>query len=365
MTSLQADEQARNVSGDTHRTRRSHRSRSRDRDRDRERRRHHDSRRDSRDGLHRDRDKEHHHRHRSREPSDRDRHRHRDRHADRDRDRDGTRARDKDDRDRKDRRRGRDEDLEDEAYRERAKRRREEDGSLRGDPSPQNQGGSKRESHGPIDRSPSILGRTTRSGDDELRNRSPGLEDPLDRPINRRPSPRRYVVTFGMRSCESECLICSEKRQSPTYEPPSAIADGEPEHRQEDDSEARSVFVSQLAARLTARDLGYFFEDKLGEGSVRDCRIVTDRISRRSKGCDNNLVLLTSLLTFLRIAYVEFRSIDLVPKAIALSGTIVMGLPIMIQLTEAERNRTHAADMFGVYISPLRALTMPQDPFGE
>jgi RNA-binding protein 39 len=53
----------------------------------------------------------------------------------------------------------------------------------------------------------------------------------------------------------------------------------------DDDSEARSVFVSQLAARLTARDLGYFFEDKLGEGAVRDARIVTDRLSRRSKGC--------------------------------------------------------------------------------
>jgi len=52
----------------------------------------------------------------------------------------------------------------------------------------------------------------------------------------------------------------------------------------EDDSEARSVFVSQLAARLTARDLGYFFEDKLGEGTVLDARIVTDRLSRRSKG---------------------------------------------------------------------------------
>ena len=31
-------------------------------------------------------------------------------------------------------------------------------------------------------------------------------------------------------------------------------------------------------------------------------------------------------------------------KAIALSGTIVMGLPIMIQHTEAERNKTHAGD---------------------
>lgn len=49
-------------------------------------------------------------------------------------------------------------------------------------------------------------------------------------------------------------------------------------------SEARSVFVSQLAAKLTSRDVGMFFEDKLGRGSVRDARVVTDRITRRSKG---------------------------------------------------------------------------------
>ena len=44
------------------------------------------------------------------------------------------------------------------------------------------------------------------------------------------------------------------------------------------------------------------------------------------------------------IAYVEFRTIELVERAIALTGTIVMGLPIMIQHTEAERNKTHAGD---------------------
>ena len=44
------------------------------------------------------------------------------------------------------------------------------------------------------------------------------------------------------------------------------------------------------------------------------------------------------------IGYVEFRSIDLVEKAIALSGTVVMGLPIMVQLTESERNRLHPGD---------------------
>ncbi|KAG9005953.1 hypothetical protein FRB94_001081 [Tulasnella sp. JGI-2019a] len=110
------------------------------------------------------------------------------------------------------------------------------------------------------------------------------------------------------------------RRQSPSYDsrdiPPP-----------DDDAEARSVFVSQLAARLTARDLGYFFEDKLGEGTVRDSRIVQDRISRRSKG----------------IAYVELASQELVLKAIALTGTVVMGLPIMVQLTESERNKQAAA----------------------
>jgi len=50
------------------------------------------------------------------------------------------------------------------------------------------------------------------------------------------------------------------------------------------DSEARSVFVSQLAARLTSADLGLFFEDKLGRGAVRDARVVMDKVSRRSKG---------------------------------------------------------------------------------
>lgn len=44
------------------------------------------------------------------------------------------------------------------------------------------------------------------------------------------------------------------------------------------------------------------------------------------------------------IGYVELRSIDLVTKALDLSGTIVMGLPIMVQLTEAERNRVHAGE---------------------
>jgi len=82
---------------------------------------------------------------------------------------------------------------------------------------------------------------------------------------------------------------------SPGFEQPQD--DYNPEEPKEDDSETRSVFVSQLAARLTARDLGYFFEDKLGEGTVLDSRIVTDRISRRSKGYNLLLYKLGTPLT--------------------------------------------------------------------
>ena len=95
--------------------------------------------------------------------------------------------------------------------------------------------------------------------------------------------PRKCVYT--RHPCHVDLVPLSPfpyRRPSPSYDlPPDDPMNDEPSP---DDSEARSVFVSQLAARLTARDLGYFFEDKLGENTVMDSRIVTDRISRRSKG---------------------------------------------------------------------------------
>jgi RNA-binding protein 39 len=41
----------------------------------------------------------------------------------------------------------------------------------------------------------------------------------------------------------------------------------------------------------------------------------------------------------IRIGYVELDDVSFVNKALSLSGTIVMGIPIAIQITEAERNR--------------------------
>ncbi|KAF5374767.1 hypothetical protein D9758_000315 [Tetrapyrgos nigripes] len=288
---------SRNHSTDTLRTRRSHRSVSRDRsDRDRKEK---DRRKDRDDRRRRSRSRDRYDRERSRDRY-RDRERRRDRDSDRHREdrrergesrhshRDYDRDKDKEDKD-KDRRRKRP----DEAMTLKAKSvARRRNWTMLMAPDPRDE----------FDDPP-------RYRRDYRDDRRPRRNSPPHRRRKDSPSPPPI------------------KRASPTYEPP-PDEPYNPDEPKEDDSEARSVFVTQLAARLTARDLGYFFEDKLGEGTVMDSRIVTDRLSRRSKG----------------IGYVEFRTIELVEKALALSGTVVMGLPIMVQLTEAERNRLHPGD---------------------
>lgn len=39
------------------------------------------------------------------------------------------------------------------------------------------------------------------------------------------------------------------------------------------------------------------------------------------------------------VGYIEFKELETVQKALNLSGTRLLGLPIMVQYTEAERNR--------------------------
>ncbi|SGY15315.1 BQ5605_C013g07322 [Microbotryum silenes-dioicae] len=85
--------------------------------------------------------------------------------------------------------------------------------------------------------------------------------------------------------------------------------------------EMRSIFVSQLSARVGDRELGIFFENQAGK--VREARVIVDRISRRSKG----------------VGYVEFVELETVQKALTLSGTKLLGIPIAVQYTEAEKNR--------------------------
>jgi len=62
-------------------------------------------------------------------------------------------------------------------------------------------------------------------------------------------------------------------------------------------------------------------------GRVKDVRIITDNKTRRSKG----------------IAYVEFFDVDPVPLALGLAGQKLLGVPIIVQPTQAEKNRAAAS----------------------
>lgn len=328
---------SRNLSTDTLRTRRSHRSTSREKEK-RERRRDRGEP-DERRRRSRSRDKGSERGYRGDRDRSRDRHREKDRDRRREKDGDrghrssrpheggdgrhGHRDRDREDRDRDRRRkRGDDEDFSERGMEERYKRKRSD-----GDPDDHPPPPPPPVGLPPPPPPPRDSPRSERRGGDRL----PVDKDEFDdspgyrRDNGRRPRDDEDGVRERRRRTRSPPPPV--KRPSPVYEAPPEEPYN-PDEPKEDDSEARSVFVSQLAARLTARDLGYFFEDKLGEGTVMDSRIVTDRLSRRSKG----------------IGYVEFRTIDHVEKALALSGTVVMGLPIMVQLTESERNKLHPGD---------------------
>lgn len=97
--------------------------------------------------------------------------------------------------------------------------------------------------------------------------------------------------------------------------PPGANIDMTPEERDE-----RTVFILQLARDTRPRDLEEFFTKV---AHVRDVRIITDSKTRRSKG----------------IAYVEFWERESVALAMGLNGQRLIGAPIQIQPTCAERNR--------------------------
>ncbi|KAK7358883.1 hypothetical protein VNO77_00823 [Canavalia gladiata] len=91
----------------------------------------------------------------------------------------------------------------------------------------------------------------------------------------------------------------------------------EPEADPERDQ--RTVFAYQMPLKATERDVYEFFSKA---GKVRDVRLIMDRNSRRSKG----------------VGYIEFYDAMSVPMAIALSGQLLLGQPVMVKPSEAEKN---------------------------
>ncbi|XP_042448685.1 RNA-binding protein 39-like isoform X1 [Zingiber officinale] len=93
--------------------------------------------------------------------------------------------------------------------------------------------------------------------------------------------------------------------------------DAEPEVDPERDQ--RTVFAYQMPLKANERDAYEFFSQA---GKVRDVRLIMDRNSRRSKG----------------VGYIEFYDVMSVPLAIALSGQLLLGQPVMVKPSEAEKN---------------------------
>ncbi|KAG8596185.1 hypothetical protein GDO81_001766 [Engystomops pustulosus] len=155
-----------------------------------------------------------------------------------------------------------------------------------------------------------------RSRDRHHRSRSRGRKyRSRSRDRSRRREERSRHRSSGRRYTRSRSRSPRHKEKSPLREPEPNLT---PEER-----DARTVFCMQLAARIRPRDLEDFFS---AVGKVRDVRIISDRNSRRSKG----------------IAYVEFVDFQSVPLAIGLTGQRLLGVPIIVQASQAEKNRLAA-----------------------
>lgn len=93
-----------------------------------------------------------------------------------------------------------------------------------------------------------------------------------------------------------------------------------------EERDARTVFCMQLSQRIRSRDLEEFFS---AVGKVRDVRLITCNKTRRFKG----------------LCYIEFADPESVPLAIALTGQKLCGVPIVVQPTQAEKNRLAGSNM--------------------
>ncbi|CAF0887873.1 unnamed protein product [Adineta steineri] len=142
------------------------------------------------------------------------------------------------------------------------------------------------------------------------------------------PAPSKVLSSGKRRDVKSDLHILGEtlNRQSRAKEAASMLKSNRREKTPEltpEERDLRTVFCMQLAATIRPRDLEDFFARI---GKVRDVRLITDPRTRRSKG----------------VAYVEFRDLTCVQAALTLNGEKVLGIPIVIKPSNAEKNRLAA-----------------------
>ncbi|CAG7911619.1 unnamed protein product [Brassica rapa] len=148
-----------------------------------------------------------------------------------------------------------------------------------------------------------------REKDRERRSKERDREDRERRSSSRsrREEKEREVVERGSRRNR-------EKKDEPEADP---------------ERDQRTVFAYQMPLKATERDVYEFFSKA---GKVRDVRLIMDRNSRRSKG----------------VGYVEFYDVMSVPMAIAMSGHLFLGQPVMVKPSEAEKNLAQSNTTTGV-----------------
>ncbi|XP_068639672.1 uncharacterized protein [Aristolochia californica] len=105
-----------------------------------------------------------------------------------------------------------------------------------------------------------------------------------------------------------------------------------PEPEADPERDQRTVFAYQIPLKADERDVYEFFSKA---GKVRDVRLIMDRNSRRSKG----------------VGYIEFYDVMSVPMAIALSGQPLLGQPVMVKPSEAEKNLVQSTAASGAGLS--------------
>lgn len=227
---------------------------------------------------------------------DKDRHHHR---SGRQKERDGEKERERSSRD-KERDRDRDKDRE-RRDKEKERERERRDGDKDRERSERDRDRDERERSG---RSRSRSDREEKHPRSRSRSKS-------DRDERSRRSRSRSDREREIREREREI----EMRESRRFKDKKEAA--EPEADPERDQ--RTVFAFQMPLKATERDVYEFFSKA---GKVRDVRLIMDRNSRRSKG----------------VGYIEFYDVMSVPMAIALSGQLLHGQPVMVKPSEAEKN---------------------------
>ena len=96
----------------------------------------------------------------------------------------------------------------------------------------------------------------------------------------------------------------------------------------DEEKDSRTVYVWQLSQRVRTKDLEDLFSSV---GKLCVVRLILDPRSGKSKG----------------VAYIQFRNVETVDKALGLNGTKLLGFPIMIRTVSSEKCRAAEASMAG------------------